>query len=107
MTKGTKRLTTVMTVRFSPDELEAVQTQANELKLSLSEYVRSLVIDADVPFVNFDEIPQYAKDVLYGYNEGYRAALVETSRRAEEIVAQHSKKDAISQIASLRERYER
>lgn len=75
MTKPKRRLSAMVSTRFSPEELAALQEAAQKYGLTISAFIRGVALADDaVPVVDFDDIPQYAKDVLYGYREGYHAA---------------------------------
>jgi hypothetical protein len=85
----------MVSVRFSQAEYDAVVAGARELGLTMSQFLRGVALADDaVPAVDFDDIPQYAKDVLYGYSEGFRAGLGERRRLEDPLV---------SHLVSLRE----
>jgi hypothetical protein len=85
----TRRLSAMFSVRFTPTELETVQRAAAEMGMTVSSFVRHAAMQAatsedDAPFgIVLDDIPQYAKDVLYGYREGYNAAMATMARENE------------------------
>jgi hypothetical protein len=79
---GTRK--NVVSVRFSDGEMKALAKGARKRGMSLSQFIRGVALADDaVPVVDFDELPDHAKDVLYGYSEGYKAAMGER-RRLEE-----------------------
>ena len=80
-----RRLDAMFSIRLSSKELETIQEAANKQGVTVSTFIRQCalqVADDGAPFgIIFDDIPQYAKDVLYGYREGYNAAKAETKGR--------------------------